>query len=176
MWYLRQGVSGINEEMIISIYDHCEYEPQPSTHPIHYVAIIGASEVVRISASTNWPQKYFLRRVYAISLRMPGYCAYLLFRNKIQTLATESETAKMVTNLEFATKGTKSATKKEQIFAIKNVPKPRQILNLRQNSVWSNKIFSPLDHDTYICVLWILHSCPRSSFISFWIYVSYRGD
>ena len=40
-----------------------------------------------------------------------------------------------------------------------------QILNLRQ-------IFSPLDHDTYIClcVVWILHSCKRSSFLSFWIY------
>ena len=113
MWYLRQGVSGINEEMIIS-NDHCEYEPQPSTHPIRNVAIIGVSEVVRISVSTNCPQKYFLRRVFAISLQMPSYCTYLQFRYKIQTLATKSEPAKIVTSLEFATKKAKYATKKNK--------------------------------------------------------------
>ena len=118
MWYLRQGVSGINEEMIISI-TNCEYEPQPSTHPIRYIAIIGVSEVVRISVSTNCPQKYFLQRVFAISLQMPRYCAYLQFRYKIQTLVTKSEPAKLLQILNLRQKKTKYATKKEQTFAIK---------------------------------------------------------
>ena len=97
-------------------YDHCEYEPQPSTHPIHYVAIIGASEVVRISASTNWPQKYFLRRVFAISLKMPSYCAYLLFRNKYLVI----------------TRICYFATKYKPLLQRARQRKLLQILNLRQ--------------------------------------------
>ena len=89
-----------------------------------------------------------LLRVFAISLQL-------------------QKNAKIVTNLEFATK---YATKKNKHLLLKNVPKLRQILNLRQISVCSNKIFSPLDHGTYSFVVWILHSCTRSSFLSFWIH------
>ena len=144
-------------------YDHCEYNIWAFNISIRNVAIIGVSEVVRISVITNWPQKYFLRRIFVISLQMHCYCEYLQFRSNCK------KNAKIVTNLEFATK---YATKKNKHLLLKNVPKPRQILNLRQISVCSNKIFSPLDHGTYscLCVVWILHSCTRWSFISFLIY------
>ena len=120
MWYLRQGVSGINEEMIISVTIIANTNLSHQHIPCAtYIAIIGVSEVVRISVSTNCPQKYFLQRVFAISLQMPRYCAYLQFRYKIQTLVTKSEPAKLLQILNLRQKKTKYATKKEQTFAIK---------------------------------------------------------